>query len=955
MLRCFYTNSDSLLNKRVELQAAISSYVPDIICITEFAPKSTSTLIQETELQITGYDLFSNIGNYKRGVLIYVHKELKASPSAVEEMWQSEEGCWCEVKLQDDDKLLIGCIYRSPNSSDTNNENMLNSLRQICKEAKFSHLLLCGDFNIPEIDWNEEVSLKGPDHLAFEFMECIRDCFWYQHVRNPTRSRRDQVENVLDLVLTNEEGMIDDIHHEAPLGKSDHMILKFSFQCYKQIKIPTNSKFNFHKGNYDAINEDLRGHDWIADMSMLTVEESWKLFEERLKVTMERNIPKVKASTRKSKKPLWMNNTVLTKLKKKHSAFKRYLQTREGEDYQQYARARNQAKWACRAAVRDFERNIARESKLNPKAFFNYTNSKLKTTSSVPDLDTRNGIKTSGDKQKANVLNDFFSSVFTRENLQNIPDFEEKNLVEEMKNLVITEDMVLQKINKLKPNKSTGLDGISPRVLLETAVNIVTPVTIIIQKSISEGILPQRWKDAAVIPIYKKGKKSTPGNYRPVSLTSILCKVTESIIRDHIMDHLYRNRLLTPCQHGFVRDRSCITQLLECLDDWTEMLDSGESIDVIYMDYAKAFDKVAHMRLMKKLRGYGVNVQIRNWIQNFLSERRQKVVVNGEESEWAHVLSGVPQGSVLGPVLFVCYINDLPQEVQTKVKLFADDTKLYTKVSEEYGRHELQEDINNLDKWAKEWQLSFNASKCKVMHMGHRNPHETYSMQQDGRDVILDTTDIEKDIGVHVDKELKFDRHVEIQCGKANKILGLIRRSFTYIDSNIMKQLYTSLIRPILEYGHVITYPRYKKSAILLENVQRRATKMIPEIQEKDYQDRLRELNLQSMYYRRDRGDMIECYKMTHGSYDMEPLLKRNLDTTRRGHSLKLTILPSKKEVRHNYFSLRVVSKWNSLPEHVIAAPSLNSFKNRLDNHWKIYTQYQMPLPNYKIVPTVTQ
>jgi hypothetical protein len=443
---------------------------------------------------------------------------------------------------------------------------------------------------------NSESLTELLECVGSKFMESIRDCFLYQHVKNPTHSRRNQTENILDLVITNEEGMVDDIQYEAPLGKSDHLVLKFDFLCYKEILSPKTSKFSFHKGDYTALSEEISKHKWKDDLTSLTVEESWNLFEKRLMDAMERNIPKRKQKVRGKWKPLWMNETVLIKLKKKHSAYKRYLETREGEEYQQYARTRNQAKWACRAAVRDFEKNIAREAKTNPKAFFNYTNSKMKTASSVPDLDVRKGVKTKGEEQKANLLNDFFSSVFTREDIENIPDFDKRELIEEMRVLDITEEMVLKKLKKLKPNKSAGLDRISPRVLIEAADAIVTPVTIIIQKSLSEGALPQRWKDAAVTPIYKKGKKSTPGNYRPVSLTSVLCKLTEGVIRDHIMNHLYENSLLNPCQHGFVRGRSCITQLLECLDDWTEMLDSGGSIDVIYMDYAKAFDKVAHVR-----------------------------------------------------------------------------------------------------------------------------------------------------------------------------------------------------------------------------------------------------------------------------------------------------------------------------------------------------------------------
>ena len=513
-----------------------------------------------------------------------------------------------------------------------------------------------------------------------------------------------------------------------------------------------------------------------------------------------------------------MNEKVLAKMKKKTASFKRYMETKEGKDYQVYAKARNQARWACRAAVRDFEKNIAKESKVNPKAFYNYTRSKFKTKSSVPD-DLEGGGKTFGEKQKANVLNEFFSSVFTREDTSDIPDFAARNIHEEMSTLAITEDTVLKKLKKLNPNKSGGMDGLSPRVLLEAAESLAEPVTMIMNKTLDEGTLPQRWKDAEVTPIFKKGKKSTPGNYRPVSLTSVLCKVTESIIRDHIMDHLYRNKLLTDCQHGFVRSRSCITQLLECLDAWTDMLDQGGNIDVVYMDYAKAFDKVAHERLLHKLKGYGITAQLVEWIRSFLSGRRQRVKVNGETSKWAEVLSGVPQGSVLGPVLFVCYINDLPEEIHTSAKLFADDTKVYAEVSNREDSRKLQNDINRLDEWAKKWQLSFNSSKCKVMHMGNKNTQQCYFMTQGSKTTELEKTKLEKDIGVYVDNELKFDKHIEIQCSKANKILGMIRRAFTYIDKDSMRQLYTSLIRPIIEYVHVITYPRFKKSEIPLEKI----------------------------------------------------------------------------------------------------------------------------------------
>ena len=291
-------------------------------------------------------------------------------------------------------------------------------------------------------------------------------------------------------------------------------------------------------------------------------------------------------------------------------------------------------------------------------------------------------------------------------------------------------------------------------------------------------------------------------------------------------------------------------------------------------------------------------------------------------------------------MLFVIFINDLPDAITGFAKMFADDTKLFRSIANTADCILMQEDINMLDEWSRTWQLRFNASKCKHMRLGTSYREETtYTMT----DVVsqnpsnLDMTTTEKDLGVHVDHQMKFAHHINTAVKKGNSILGIVRRTFTYMDKHMALTLYKALIRPHLEYGNVVWYPQFAKDINAIEGVQRRATKLIPSLKDLTYKERLQELKLPTLVHRRMRGDMIDTYKFLSGKYNVatDMFTLAGYQGT-RGHSLKLDKPTAKRlDIRRNFFSHRVVNTWNSLPEEVVSAPTVNAFKNRLDRAWK--------------------
>ena len=475
-------------------------------------------------------------------------------------------------------------------------------------------------------------------------------------------------------------------------------------------------------------------------------------------------------------------------------------------------------------------------------------------------------------------------------------------------------------LSGLNPYKTQGPDKISPRLLKELHTEIAPILTLIFQRSLDTGIVPSDWKHATITPAFKKGSKSKPSNYRPISLTCIASKLMEHIIVSNIMDYFDTHNILSPYQHGFRSKHSCETQLIGFSQEIADSLDQGQQTDVIIMDFSKAFDKVDHHKLIHKLKLMGVETHITTWIKDFLHNRSQQVLVENEFSDKLPVLSGVPQGSVLGPSLFLAYINDLPESVKSRVRLFADDTIVYLTIKSQESAQALQNDLKNLELWEKEWSMEFNPDKCEILRI-HRKKKPVifpYTLH----DTTLKSTENAKYLGVTISKNLNWTAHINNITNKAKNSLRFIRRNIKTSNKKLKEAAYKTYIRPQVEYCSTVWHPWQKHLTQRIEMIQRSAARYV----QNDYHykssvtNMINKLKWSTLEQRRNHASMVMLYKINNKMVNVD---HNHLTHTRNE---KFLIHQSKTQHHINSYFPRSVRLWNELPIGTREAKSLPAF-----------------------------
>ena len=928
-LSILYFNARSVKPKLDELKILVNDKKPNVIAVVE---SWLTEDILDSELAIENFDLirFDRVNDLKirgGGVIIYIEKNLSFI-NATSEVINNIDYGWIKIKGIGFETVVIGVFYRPPDCD----EEQLSKLIKVLTKFKTPRTVLFGDFNFRDINWRRNTSGRS----GKIFLKNVNNLALKQCVKKTTRG-----DSLLDLVLVYDKTLVHNIEYLAPIGKSDHdtLLIVLNVGFYTPLKSFNN--FNYNKANYNTLQDIMSNTDWEMESDRLSVNDYWCMFIKILNDFKENHIPKLKEMS-KNETP-WLNKAIIRMMKKRDNLFKRFKRTGYSYFRIKYKQIRNKLTKIIKSAKCKYELKIIKRSKNNRKIFYAHVNSKNKKRGGkkIGPLLRRGTVDddeiVEDDKEVAIMLNEHFCSVFNREikienNCSEIKcsvksDIKEGTILD---SILISNEDVEKAIAEFKVNKSPGIDNITSTYALKIKDIVVKPLRLLFNKSIDTNEIPDDWKKSNICPIFKKGSRSLPENYRPISLTTFFGKVMEKIIKKFIENYLESNDLIRDTQHGFRKGKSCLSNLLISQYYIMKLLDEKEVVDIIYLDFQKAFDKVPYTNLMMKVRSLGIRGKLGEWVENWLRNRQQRVTINGVYSEWAEVSSGVPQGSILGPVLFTIYINDIDTDVKNSILKFADDTKMWGRVSSREDRARMHEDLKTLEVWSDVNEMPFNISKCKVLHIGKKNLREIYKLKNKEIDEVVE----EKDLGVWVTESMKPALNCDRVRKAANKIIGLINRNIINKTKEGMIILYKTLVRPIIDYCIPFWRPYTKKDIAKLEKVQKRFTRMIAGCKGKNYEQRLELLKLTTLNKRFERADLIQVYKVLNDTRNIYPEGFLTLsDRMGRNNCKKLFKKRNVLELSRNSFTSRVVDIWNALPNEVVLASDVNEFKGRFDKY----------------------
>lgn len=809
------------------------------------------------------------------GVLIAINSQLQSNKIIVPNNDVVEE-LYVLVSVNSAASYIFGAVYIPPASEISVYEYHTRSVEYIFEHYPETKLSIMGDYNFPSTTFlNNNEGILVTEGESNTKTVLLSDSFNYLGLHQ-INTVQNHLLRTLDLVFVNVDKFIlnkstfniiePDIHH-PPL----YIEIDFD-QRYDNLISNNYWKYQFRKADYTGLNDYLSEINWPAILTTNT-EEALTNFYDIIYTAIDIYVPKIFIQS--DKYPQWFTISTRKKLREKNKIYNKFKKDRNNISLRnKYNNLRSETKLMIKHDYDSFLNSIQTGlNNNNIKSFWSYVKSK-RTTRVIPKEVHYNGVISTTGPETAQIFAQFFESVYTTKSapFQNA----ESNTysIINICNLKFTVDEVFEELTSLDVNKSAGPDNISPYFVKMCSPSLALPLSIIFNASLNEGTFPQLWKCAYLTPLFKSGDANSVTNYRPISGLCSIAKVFESLVTSNLGPEI--EKIIVPEQHGYLTGKSTCSNLAIYTNHITEAIEGGMQLDSVYTDFKKAFDRVDHTILLHKCKDIGLCGSLLQWLNSYLSDRTLTVKIDNYCSIPFCPSSGVPQGSHLGPLLFLIFINDILLEVKCKALLFADDLKIFIKVKDHSDCLKLQNDLNKILSWCVKNKMELNINKCKTVTFSKKKSPILFNYNIDGMDLArVNTID---DLGVIFTSDFSFNQHIDTKIKKAYKMCGFIRRHCTdFTDINSILILYRSLVLCGLEYCSVIWNPKYMNSINRIENLQNKFAKFILyklniNYNELNYEERIHMIGFDTLEKRRFVNEIFFSFKIINNMYKVPEL-----------------------------------------------------------------------------------
>jgi hypothetical protein len=867
---------NGLKSKLSSIRKTLSTCVSDIIILTE---TNLSQDIDNSELGACNHNLFrsdrSDITSCKTsggGVLIGIHKELSSTfiPCSQNDI----ECVFVSIHPSPLNNILIGGSYIPPGQPLNKYLSYCLAVEETFTGGDYSHVLCAGDFNQPNLDWNNYDSrVSTAIGRSLNDLATLLKLTQVNHIRNHRHV-------LLDLIFsTDSETSV--IHEPDPIVIEDphHPALQASLRI-ETIKTPKKYTYipNFKRCDTEAVLRELQFPDINPNSLIVDVNQAMNNFSKQVQEVVLRNTPLKRVGS--SVFPPWFNNDLKNMVIHKKILHTEYKKSQDPRSYHLFSLAREQCRRLADQRYNEYIQGIQDSLIHDPRVFWGFMK-KSKGTSQPPPCLKYNGRTATTDEEMSDMFADFFSSVYHKSlNQQPLQCHQQSEPLQRRADCVsllqFTEAEICRELERLDVNKGCGPDCIPPSVLKHCSTLLAAPLCSLFNSSLCRGVFPDALKASYIIPIFKSGSPTDVANYRGIAIQSTMSKVFEKLVLSKIRSFIMSS--ISVSQHGFTPGRSTVTNLIVFQNYITSAFKEKTQVDALYIDFSKAFDRVSHSHLLAKLEAHGIHGPLLSWFTTYLQQRPLFVRFANALSKEFTASSGVPQGSHLGPLLFILFVNDIVDVVNAECLMFADDIKLFKKISSHQDIIDLQDSFDSLQTWCLENCMSLNPDKCSCITF-NRTQHPNVYIYKFGDSTPLKRVTQIKDLGVILTSSLSSEPHVVQACNKANKSLGYIfRHTRTFTRHDALRTLYCSLVRPHIEYCSVVWSPYQQYLKDMLNHIQSRFVRLVGVRMGFPYREVPVELlsqylELPTLEARRNMQDVVFLFKLLNNFIDSPELL----------------------------------------------------------------------------------